>query len=252
MIVKAGSDAVNVGQVEYELRCGAVIARRQRLIPVDGRLAEAPDVAQLVARQAAVLVRELETVVGRTPVALDGRESLVRREPTPLGHLLATLMRERVGAEVGLLNSGAIRGNRVIPSGPITRRDVREILPFTNTVTLLEVTGEALRAALERSVDELPRATGHYLQTSGVDVTLDPAQPPAAGSSGSRSAAVPSIRPAATGSPPSITCPVAGMATRCWPPPGSSWAPRTGRASSRRSWTASRQAAPLDGHGPLR
>ena len=178
VIVKAGSDAVNVGQVEYELRCGAVIARRQRLIPVDGRLAEAPDVAQLVARQAAVLVRELETVVGRTPVALDGRESLVRREPTPLGHFLATLMRERVGAEVGLLNSGAIRGNRVIPSGPITRRDVREILPFTNTVTLLEVTGEALRAALERSVDELPRATGHYLQTSGVDLTLDPAQPP--------------------------------------------------------------------------
>ena len=44
MIVKAGSDALNVGQVEYELRCGAVIARRQRLIPVDERLAEAPDV----------------------------------------------------------------------------------------------------------------------------------------------------------------------------------------------------------------
>ena len=41
VIVKAGSDALNVGQVEYEIRCGAVIARRQRLIPVDERLAEA-------------------------------------------------------------------------------------------------------------------------------------------------------------------------------------------------------------------
>ena len=178
VIVKAGSDALNVGQVEYELRCGAVLARRERLIPVDDRLSEAPDVAELVRRQAALLARELETVVGRTAVPLDARESLVRREPTPVGRLVATLMRERLGAEVGLLNSGALRANRVIPVGPLTMRDVRELLPFTNTVTLLEVTGEALRAALERSVDELPRATGHFLQTAGLEVAVDPSQPP--------------------------------------------------------------------------
>jgi len=178
VIVKAGADAINVGQVEYELRCGAVIGRRQRLIPVDERLAEAPDVAELVRRQATLLARELETPVGRTAVALDGRESLVRREETPLGRFFATLMRERVGGQVGLLNSGAIRGNRVLPPGPITKRDIRGLLPFGNTVTLLEVTGDALRAALERSVDELPRPTGHFLQTSGVEFSVDPGQPP--------------------------------------------------------------------------
>jgi 5'-nucleotidase len=178
VIVKAGADAINVGQVEYELRCGAVIGRRQRLIPVDERLAEAPDVAALVRRQAALLARELETPVGRTSVPLDGRESLVRREEAPLGRFFATLMRERVGGQVGLLNSGAIRGNRVLPPGPITKRDIRELLPFTNTVTLLEVTGDALRAALERSVDELPRPTGHFLQTSGIEFSVDPGRPP--------------------------------------------------------------------------
>ncbi len=178
VIVKAGADAVNLGQVQYELRCGAVIGRRQRLIPVDEQVAEAPDVAALVRHQAALLARELDTVVGRTPVPLDGRESLVRREQTPLGRLFAELMRERVGGQVGLLNSGAIRGNRVLPPGPITKRDVRELLPFSNTVTLLEVTGDALRAALERSVDELPRPTGHFLQTAGVEFSVDPGRPP--------------------------------------------------------------------------
>ena len=156
VIVKAGADAVNVGQVEYEVRCGAVIGRRQRLIPVDDRLPAAPDVAALAQRQAALLARELDTEVGR---------------------FLAALLRERVGAQVGLLNSGAIRGNRVIATGPITRRDVRELLPFSNTVTLLEVTGEALRGALERSVDALPRPAGHFLQTSGVRMTVDTARP---------------------------------------------------------------------------
>jgi 5'-nucleotidase len=177
VIVKAGSDAVNVGQVEYEVRCGAVIARRQRLIPVGEHLAEAADVAALVREQAALLARELDTEVGRAAVPLDARESYTRREETPLGRFLAGLLRDRVGAQVGLLNSGAIRGNRVIPAGPITKRDIRALLPFSNTVTLLEVTGSALRAALERSVDELPRPTGHFLQTAGIGMTVDPTRP---------------------------------------------------------------------------
>jgi len=178
VIVKAGADTVNVGQVEYELRCGAVLSRRQRLIPVDDRLAEARDVAELVRRQAARLAQELDTTVGHTAVPLDAQESRVRREETPLGRFFAELMRERVGAQVGLLNSGAIRGNRVIPPGPITKRDIRALLPFSNTVVLLEVSGKALRAALERSVDELPRPTGHFLQTAGLAFSVDPAQPP--------------------------------------------------------------------------
>lgn len=178
VIVKAGADALNVGQVEYEIRCGAVTGRRQRLIPVEARLAEAPDVAALVQRQAALLARELETPVGSTTIPLDARETLTRRQETPIGRFIAALMRERVGGQVGLLNSGAIRGNRVIPPGPITTGDVRRLLPFSNTVTLLEVTGEALRAALERSVDGLPRPTGHFLQTAGVGYSVDPTRPP--------------------------------------------------------------------------
>jgi 5'-nucleotidase len=178
VIVKAGSDAINVGQVEYEFRCGAVTSRRQRMIPVDEQTAEAPDIAALVHRQAALLARELDTAAGRTAVPLDGRESLVRRQETPLGRFFAELMRERVGAQVGLLNSGAIRGNRVIPPGPITKRDIRELLPFSNTVTLLEVDGHGLRAALERSVDALPRPTGHFLQTAGLEFSVDAGRPP--------------------------------------------------------------------------
>jgi 2',3'-cyclic-nucleotide 2'-phosphodiesterase (5'-nucleotidase family) len=178
VIAKAGSDALNVGQVEYEVRCGAVIGRRRRLIPVDERLAEAADIVALVRQDAARLARELDVEVGRTAVVLDARESLTRGEETPLGRFFAALLRDRLGAQVGLLNSGAIRGNRVIPPGPITKKDVRGLLPFSNTLTLLEVTGLALRAALERSVDELPRPTGHFLQTAGIQMTVDPARPP--------------------------------------------------------------------------
>ena len=178
VIVKAGADAINVGQVEYELGCGGtVVQRRQRLIPVDAGIAEAPDVADLVARYAALVERELDVVIGRTSVPLDAREVVIRRQQTALGHYLAEVMRERVGAEMGLLNSGAVRGNRLIVPGPLTRRHFHEMLPFNNTVALLELTGAVLGEVLERSADALPRPSGHFLHTAGLTFSVDATQP---------------------------------------------------------------------------
>jgi len=178
LIIKAGADVVNLAQVEYELGCRAqVLGRRQRLIPVDAGIAPAPDVAALVARYAGVLERELDLRVGQTSVALDARETVIRRQATALGQFLAEVMRERVGADLALLNSGAIRGNRVVPPGPLMRRDLHALLPFGNTIALVELPGSALQAALEHSVAALPRPAGHYLQMAGLSCTVDPAQP---------------------------------------------------------------------------
>lgn len=177
LILKAGADAVNVGQVEYQLGCaGAVLSRRHRLLPVGTTVAPAADVRALAARYAALAARELEVSVGVVPRLLDAREEMLRRKPTPLGGYLTEVMRVRMGAQVALLNGGAIRGNRVIPAGPLTRGDVRALLPFNNTIVMLEVTGAALRAALERSAAALPRPAGAYLQTAGLTYAVDPSR----------------------------------------------------------------------------
>lgn len=179
LIVKAGADAVNLGRVEYEVGCDrGLLRRRHQLIPVEAGIAAAPDVAALVHRYARLAERELDTEVGRTARPLDARESALRRQPTPLGRFLAHVMRERMGAEVGLLNAGLIRGNRMIPAGPLTRRDFRALLPFNNTVVLMEVSGAALRRALERSMAALPSPAGAFLQIAGLDYSADPARPP--------------------------------------------------------------------------
>jgi 2',3'-cyclic-nucleotide 2'-phosphodiesterase (5'-nucleotidase family) len=177
-IVKTGADAVNLGQVTFETRCGRVLARRERLIPVDAGIAEAPDVTAMVRRYAALATRELDAQAGVTRVPLDARTDVIRREPTALGGFLAEAMRARAGADVALLNAGSIRGDRLIAPGPLARRDVHELLPFGNVLALVEVSGADLREALERSADHLPRPAGHYLQVAGVAFGLDPAAPP--------------------------------------------------------------------------
>jgi 2',3'-cyclic-nucleotide 2'-phosphodiesterase (5'-nucleotidase family) len=60
----------------------------------------------------------------------------------------------------------------------MSRRDIRTLLPFGNTLVLLEVSGTALRAALEHSASALPQPAGRFLQTAGLRYTVDPARPP--------------------------------------------------------------------------
>jgi 2',3'-cyclic-nucleotide 2'-phosphodiesterase (5'-nucleotidase family) len=151
---------------------------------VDATTAAAPDIVALVERYAAHADRELDRRVGVLSAPLDARESVTRRQQTAVGHFLAALMRERLGADVGLLNSGAIRGNRVIPAGPVTLRDFRTLLPFSNVVVLVEIQGSTLTQALERSVAALPRPAGAFLQTAGIRFAADPTRHPGARVSG--------------------------------------------------------------------
>jgi 5'-nucleotidase len=81
LILKAGSDAQNLGQVELEVACGAVRSRRHRLIPVDARVAEAPDVARFVERYAALTERELDRPVATLAAPLEARDAARRSGP---------------------------------------------------------------------------------------------------------------------------------------------------------------------------
>jgi 5'-nucleotidase / UDP-sugar diphosphatase len=180
LIVKAGSDAMNVGQVELELACGTVLARRHRLIPVTADIVEATDVRRFVQRYAALTDQALDRVAFVAGAPLEARDAVVRRLEVPLGRLVAEVMRERLDAEAALLNSGSLRANRVFSPGPVTRRDIRALLPFANTMVLLEVPGTTLRAALEHSVSALPQPAGRFLQTAGLRYSVDPERPPGA------------------------------------------------------------------------
>jgi 5'-nucleotidase len=179
LIIKAGADAINMGQVQYEVSCGAeLLGRRHRLIPVDATIAEAPDVAALVARYHTQANPRLDRPVTELRSALDSREIVIRRETAPVGRFVAEAMRRHMVADVALINAGAFRSNRVIPPGPLSLRDMVALLPFGNTVALLEVDGATLQASLERSVDALPQPAGRFLQTSGLDYALDAGRPP--------------------------------------------------------------------------
>ena len=175
LITKAGSDARYLVQVDVWLtREGRLIERSWRFREVSRRIEPDPAVEALVRDYARRLDRELDSVVGKSSVPLEARSATLRTEETNLGDFVADALRERLGTDVAVINGGAIRTNRTVPPGPLTRRDVLSLLPFTDMVVKLEIRGADLRAALEHGLAQTDRVGGGFLQISGARAVWDP------------------------------------------------------------------------------
>ena len=134
-----------------------------------------------VAARAAAIQKEIDdeygTVFAKTEVALNGeREPGNRTEETNLGDLITDALvwgAEREGTEVdaAVTNGGGIRAS--IAAGDITKKDINTVLPFGNTLSIVQVTGAELLEALEASTYCTPTSIGGFPQVSGIEFTVD-------------------------------------------------------------------------------
>jgi 2',3'-cyclic-nucleotide 2'-phosphodiesterase (5'-nucleotidase family) len=180
LILKTGSEAVNLGRIDLLVSAGKDgrrVETKWELIAVTDEIPEKPEVAALVKSYEARMASQLSVMAGTTSVPLDTRNEVVRVKESPVGNLIADLMREAMQADVALVNGGGIRGNAVTPAGPLTRGDVLKILPFANKIVKLEVTGETLRAALENGLSQHERTAGRFPHVSGLRYVFDPKKP---------------------------------------------------------------------------
>ncbi len=180
LILKTGSDAVSLGRIDVTLTRGRAARRvesKWELIPVTDEIPEKAEVVAIVKQYEGLMAAQLDVVVGATSVPLDTRNEIVRTQESAVGNLIADLSRAAMQADVALINGGGIRGNAVLPPGPLRRRDVLALLPFANKVVKLDVTGETLRAALENGLSQVERTAGRFPQVSGLRYVFDPKRP---------------------------------------------------------------------------
>jgi 5'-nucleotidase/UDP-sugar diphosphatase len=77
-------------------------------------------------------------------------------------------MRAKTGAEIAFQNGGGIRAD--IEPGPITYRDILTVMPFGNTLVLLDMTGAQIMEVLDYAVT-LETGAGGFLHASGLTWT---------------------------------------------------------------------------------
>ena len=74
-------------------------------------------------------------------------------------------------ADIALFNAGGIRAN--IESGEILYSDVLNVLPFNNTVCIIEASGQTILDELEMGVRLMPNNSGGLLHVAGLTYMVD-------------------------------------------------------------------------------
>jgi 5'-nucleotidase len=180
-IFKMTADAREMGRIQLNIDAatGKLESIDWEVIPVTREIAEDPQFASVTNKYGKMLT-ELAERVGHTDVLLDARSQANRTRETNVGSFVADAFRKATGADVALVNGGAIRADITINPGDLTKRDVLSILPFANPVVKVQVTGATLRAALEHGVSRSAEDSepGRFPQVSGLRFTFDARRSP--------------------------------------------------------------------------
>ena len=111
----------------------------------------------------------------------DNSKWLVRNAENGLCNLAADAMMyssestETGRADVALYNAGGLRSN--IMAGVITFNDALSVMPFNNTVCIVEVSGQSLLDELEHGVRLMPERNGGFLHVAGMTYKVDTSIP---------------------------------------------------------------------------
>lgn len=85
----------------------------------------------------------VDTPVGTTTEILSKMPTAPDRLDSPLNDWVADLLQNYSGAQIAIHNNGGTRVD--MPKGPITKRDLIDIHPFDNTITIVKVKGKFLK-----------------------------------------------------------------------------------------------------------
>lgn len=171
VIAQAWEHAKAVGVVDFTFVNGELLDLQGHLHDTTEGIDPNIETRDYVTGVVADVETQMSEVIGSIDVKLEGARENVRVQETNLGNLVADSMRQRVDAEIGIMNGGGIRES-ILP-GEVTRGDVLTVLPFINIAQSVDVPGRNLLEALEYSYRILPAQNGGFLHLSGVEVVVD-------------------------------------------------------------------------------
>lgn len=178
LIVQANEYANYLGKLAVSVEFGVVYDFEYELIPVTADVPKHPVIDGIVSEWNELLAARLDEVVATTPIDWNGEREYVRVQETNLGNLVADVMRSSTGADVAITNGGGIRAS--MNSGDVSVGDIYTVLPFDNTLVVLELTGRQILDALEHSARLYPEQNGGFLQVSGLTFSIDAEAAPGA------------------------------------------------------------------------
>jgi 2',3'-cyclic-nucleotide 2'-phosphodiesterase (5'-nucleotidase family) len=181
VIVQANEYGKFLGTLDVKFnKNGKVIEYAGELLDINS-YSEDQEAAHILNTKYKPAVDEMKnTVIGTTSVDLVGGNPAARTGETNLGNLITDGMLAKAktinpNTVIAVQNGGGIRTS--VNAGDITMAKVLEVMPFGNSLAIMQLTGAEIKEALEHSVKDAPKASGGFLQVSGLKFTYDSSLP---------------------------------------------------------------------------
>jgi 5'-nucleotidase/UDP-sugar diphosphatase len=157
---------------------GTVISAEGEPFLIDASVVGNADFASQLAELVGPIEEMTSQVIGSATAPLEGAREVCRAMECSMGNLLADAILDRVadqGATIAFQNGGGIRSS--IDAGEITVGDVLTVLPFSNTLATVQISGADVIEALENGVSDVENGAGRFAQVAGLKYSFNLAEP---------------------------------------------------------------------------
>lgn len=175
LVVQDGEFGVKLGKLDLDFDERGIKNYTYQLMPLDDTV----PVDEKTAKKVAELNSSIDLIrnkkIATSLVDLDLKKESLSKGLTNSGVLvLQAMSKTSPTADIVMINSGTIRGNKILPKGKISKMDIIEMLPFSNKIVLVELKGNTIKSILENSAKYYPEDNSAFLQTKGISYTIDP------------------------------------------------------------------------------
>ncbi|MDO5734361.1 MAG: bifunctional UDP-sugar hydrolase/5'-nucleotidase [Eubacteriales bacterium] len=162
LLVQAGEMFGHVGLVRLKFEDDKLVEKEAQTIDFKSaaQYQEDPDILEYIASIEKENERYTKLEVGKTAVHLDGEREDVRTSETNLSNLIVDAILWATEADCAISNGGNVRAS--IPEGMITMGDLLTVMPFENTIIVIEVSGKDIKDALKFGADAYPGTAGKF------------------------------------------------------------------------------------------
>lgn len=137
-----------------------------------------PQVARQISGYISRLKAILDVEIGSLGTDISTGRFSLRTGENAFGNYIADSIKLFANAQLAIINSGSIRGNRVYITGTkLTRGTIVTEMPFRGKVVLIKLTGKQLYQAFENGFGSYESNKGRFPQVAGIKVVFDSSAP---------------------------------------------------------------------------
>lgn len=158
---------------------GDILFAEGEPIILTAAMTEDTELKQKITDKMKILSELYTNNIGHLREEIQGDPIVCRKTECAMGNLIADaflkLYGERYNATMSVINSGSIRAS--LNAGDVTDAELISVLPFTDTLVVVELTGDQLFKMIEKSVSHIEDKSGGFLQVGGFSIFFNPDKP---------------------------------------------------------------------------